>query len=167
MYNEGLIEQSNYIINWDPKLQTAISDVEVEHKEVKGAYYHIKYQIKGDTDDFLDRGHYPAGDTARRYCGGRSPGRRAAFNKYIGKQAIVPLCNREVSYYRRSLCRSGKGNRMSQGNPRPRLSTILIWEKDIGLEIINILNKDGTLNEYGLRMARMFGTPLRPERWYR
>ena len=46
LYNEGLIYQADYIINWDPNLQSAISDAEVEHKEVKGFFYFIKYKVK-------------------------------------------------------------------------------------------------------------------------
>jgi valyl-tRNA synthetase len=53
MYNEGLIYQDNYIINWDPQLQSAISDAEVEHKEVNGKFYHIHYQVK-DSNALLE-----------------------------------------------------------------------------------------------------------------
>jgi len=43
MYNEGLIYRGEYIINWDPQLQTALSDIEVIHKDDQGAFYHVKY----------------------------------------------------------------------------------------------------------------------------
>ena len=45
MYNENMIYQSDYIINWDPVLESAISDAEVEHVDVKGAFYHILYEV--------------------------------------------------------------------------------------------------------------------------
>ena len=67
MYREGLIYQSNYIVNWDPELQTAISDVEVQYQEVKGAYYHIKYLIKDTNDSVIVATTRPEtllGDTA-------------------------------------------------------------------------------------------------------
>ena len=53
MYNEGLIYQSDYIINWDPVLQSAISDAEVEHKEVNGHFFHIHYRVK-DSNQLLE-----------------------------------------------------------------------------------------------------------------
>uniref|UniRef100_UPI0034E978B3 class I tRNA ligase family protein n=1 Tax=Enterococcus faecium TaxID=1352 RepID=UPI0034E978B3 len=43
LYKEGLIYRGEYIINWDPALQTALSDIEVIHKDDKGAFYHVKY----------------------------------------------------------------------------------------------------------------------------
>ena len=43
LYNKGLIYRATYIINWDPKARTALSDIEVEHKDDKGAFYHVKY----------------------------------------------------------------------------------------------------------------------------
>ena len=52
LYNEGLIYQSDYIINWDPALQSAISDAEVDHKEIQGNFYHLHYQVKVDTTDY-------------------------------------------------------------------------------------------------------------------
>ncbi len=45
LYNEGLIYRGEYIINWDPKLETALSDIEVIHKDDKGAFYYIKYHL--------------------------------------------------------------------------------------------------------------------------
>ncbi|MEF3254179.1 MAG: class I tRNA ligase family protein, partial [Deferribacterales bacterium] len=51
LYKEGLIYQSNYIVNWCPRCHTALSDLEVEHEEKEGAIYEIKYPIKG-TDEY-------------------------------------------------------------------------------------------------------------------
>ena len=45
LYNEGLIYRGQYIINWDPKLETALSDIEVIHKDDNGAFYHINYPL--------------------------------------------------------------------------------------------------------------------------
>ena len=53
LYNEGLIYQSDYIVNWDPVLQSAISDAEVEFKEVEGAFYHLHYDVVG-SDEVLE-----------------------------------------------------------------------------------------------------------------
>jgi len=53
LYNKGLIYRGERIINWDPAARTALSDIEVIHKEVEGAFYHFKYMIEG-TDEFLE-----------------------------------------------------------------------------------------------------------------
>ena len=94
LFNEKLIYQSDYIVNWDPVLQSAISDAEVEYKETKGAFYHLVYQVK-DSDEKLEiattRPETMLGDTA--VCVHPEDER---FKHLIGKTAIVPLCNREV-----------------------------------------------------------------------
>jgi valyl-tRNA synthetase len=46
LYNEGLIHQDYYLINWCPRCQTALSDIEVEHKTVQGAFYHLRYPLR-------------------------------------------------------------------------------------------------------------------------
>jgi len=53
LYNKGLIYRGERIINWDPAAKTALSDIEVIHKEIEGAFYHFKYMIEG-TDEFLE-----------------------------------------------------------------------------------------------------------------
>ena len=53
LYNKGLIYRGERIINWDPAARTALSDIEVIHKEIEGAFYHFKYMIEG-TNEFLE-----------------------------------------------------------------------------------------------------------------
>ena len=53
LYNKGLIYRGERIINWDPVAKTALSDIEVIHKEIEGAFYHFKYMIEG-SDEFLE-----------------------------------------------------------------------------------------------------------------
>lgn len=48
LYEKGLIYRGEYIINWDPATQTALSDIEVEYKDVQGAFYHMRYPLKGE-----------------------------------------------------------------------------------------------------------------------
>ena len=50
---QGLIYRGERIINWDPAARTALSDIEVIHKEIEGAFYHFKYMIEG-TNEFLE-----------------------------------------------------------------------------------------------------------------
>lgn len=54
LYNDGLIHQSNKVINWDPKLQTAIADIEVDSVESEGTLYYVKYQFEDDANQYLE-----------------------------------------------------------------------------------------------------------------
>ena len=79
LYNDGLIYKDKRLVNWDPKLLTAISDLEVQQVEVKGSLWHIRYPLEGETFDpddpaTLHRGrHHAARNHAGRYGGGVHP----------------------------------------------------------------------------------------------
>ena len=147
LYNEGLIYQSDYIINWDPVLQSAISDAEVEHKEVKGSFYHILYKVK-DSEELLEiattRPETLLGDSA--ICVHPDDDR---FKHLIGKTAIVPLCNREVPIIADDYVDMEKGTGCLKVTPGHDFNDFEIGRRH-NLPIITILNKDGTLNKLGL-----------------
>lgn len=147
LYNEGLIYQSDYIINWDPVLQSAISDAEVEHKEVNGNFYHLLYKVK-DSDELLEiattRPETLLGDTA--VCVHPDDER---FQHLIGKTAIVPLCDREVPILADDYVDIEKGTGCLKVTPGHDFNDFEIGKRH-NLPIITILNKDGTLNDYGL-----------------
>jgi valyl-tRNA synthetase len=153
LYNEGLIYQSEYIVNWDPVLESAISDAEVEFKEVQGQFYHLHYKVK-DSDVVLEiattRPETLLGDTAVAV----HP-EDERFKHLIGKYAIVPLCNREVKIIGDEHVDMEKGTGCLKVTPGHDFNDFDIGKRH-GLEMINILNKDGTLNEkYGLEYAGM------------
>lgn len=147
LYNQGLIYQSDYIINWDPVLQSAISDAEVEHKEVNGNFYHLLYEVKG-SDEKLEiattRPETLLGDTA--VCVHPDDDR---FKHLIGKTAIVPLCNREVPIIADDYVDMEKGTGCLKVTPGHDFNDFEIGKRH-NLPIITIINKDGTLNDYGL-----------------
>jgi len=88
LYNKGLIYRGERIINWDPKAKTALSDIEVIHKEIEGAFYHFKYMIEG-TDEFLEvattRPETMFGDVAVAVH--PEDGR---FKAVVGKNVLIP-----------------------------------------------------------------------------
>ena len=94
MYDEGLIYRGERIINWDPEAQTALSNEEVIYKEIDGAFYHLKYFIE-DSDEYLEvattRPETLFGDTAVAV----NPSDER-YQKYIGKQVILPLVNKKI-----------------------------------------------------------------------
>jgi valyl-tRNA synthetase len=147
LYNQGLIYQSDYIVNWDPALQSAISDAEVDHKEVNGAFYHILYSVV-DSDIKLEiattRPETLLGDTAVAV----NPNDER-FAHLIGKKAIVPICNREVPIIGDEHVDIEKGTGCLKVTPGHDFNDFEIGQRH-KLENINILNKDGTLNQHGL-----------------
>jgi valyl-tRNA synthetase len=144
LYNEGLIYQSDYIVNWDPVLQSAISDAEVEHKEVKGFFYHLRYKVKEDPNLELiiatTRPETIFADTAVAVNPDDD-----RFKDLIGKTAIVPICNREVPIIGDEHVDIEKGTGCLKVTPGHDFNDFEIGKRN-GLPIINILNKDGTFN---------------------
>lgn len=95
LYNKGLIYRGNYIINWCPKCQTTISDIEVEHHEQAGHLWHIKYPVKGKEGKYIvvatTRPETMLGDTAVAV----HP-EDARYTALVGETVILPLLGREI-----------------------------------------------------------------------
>src|SRR5690625_2519012 len=94
LYEKDLIYRGEYIINWDPKTKTALSDIEVIHKEVNGHFYHLRYPIK-DSDDWIEiattRPETMLGDTAVAV----HP-KDDRYQHLIGKKIVLPIIGREI-----------------------------------------------------------------------
>jgi valyl-tRNA synthetase len=95
LYREGLIYRDKRLVNWDPKLQTAISDLEVESIEVKGSLWHIRYPIEGETDRSITvattRPETMLGDTAVAVHPDD-----ARYRDLVGRHVILPLVGRRL-----------------------------------------------------------------------
>src|SRR6201996_2334334 len=95
LYQQGLIYRDRRLVNWDPKLQTAISDLEVENREVKGSIWYVRYPIEGEAGRFITvattRPETMLGDTAIAV----HP-EHPVLAELIGKRAILPLVGRSI-----------------------------------------------------------------------
>jgi valyl-tRNA synthetase len=95
LYEEGLIYRGERLINWCPRCGTALSDIEVEHEDVRGKMYYIKYPLADDPETFLTvattRPETMLGDTAVAV----HP-EDFRYNKLIGKKVLLPLTNRRI-----------------------------------------------------------------------
>ena len=144
LYKQGLIYQAERIINWDTVLQSAISDAEVDYKEVKGKFYHIHYKVK-DSEEVLEvattRPETLFGDTAVAV----HP-KDKRFSNLIGQMAIIPISGREVPIIGDSYVDMELGTGCLKVTPGHDFNDFEIGKRH-ELPIINILNKDGTLNE--------------------
>ncbi|KAJ8432841.1 hypothetical protein Cgig2_024529 [Carnegiea gigantea] len=147
LHEKGLIYQGSYMVNWSPNLQTAVSDLEVEYSEEPGFLYHIKYRVAGGSrDDFLTiattRPETLFGDTAVAV----NP-EDERYAKYIGCLAIVPMTyGRHVPIIADRLVDKEFGTGVLKISPGHDHNDYLLARK-IGLPILNVMNKDGTLNE--------------------
>ncbi|HBK08663.1 MAG TPA: valine--tRNA ligase, partial [Acetobacteraceae bacterium] len=95
LYSEGLIYRDRRLVNWDPKLQTAISDLEVENREIKGSLWHLRYPIDGEPGQCIivatTRPETMLGDTAVAVHPDHP-----VYGALIGKRAILPLVGRSI-----------------------------------------------------------------------
>ena len=145
LYNKGLIYRGERIINRCPRCATALSDLEVDHKDVTGNLYYIRYKLAGDSDNFLTvattRPETLLGDTAIAV----NPADER-FGGLIGKKAIVPVVNREIPIVGDDVVDLQFGTGAVKVTPAHDPVDFEIGQRH-KLPLINILNADATMNE--------------------
>lgn len=146
LYNKHLIYRGQKLINWSPALESAISDLEVEYKEIKGKLYSIRYPLADGSGEVVvatTRPETMLGDVAvavhpedERYQG------------FIGKDLLLPLTDRKIPVIADEAVDKDFGSGVVKITPAHDFN-----DYEMGLRHklpqINILNKDGTLNESG------------------
>ena len=144
LYKEGLIYRDKRLVNWDTKLETAISDLEVIQKEQKGKYWHFKYPIV-DTDKYIivatTRPETMLGDT----CVAVHPTDKR-YTKFIGKKVLLPIVNREIEIVADEYADPEKGTGAVKITPAHDFNDFQVGKRH-NMDSINIMNNDGTLNE--------------------
>ncbi|GAA0536002.1 valyl-tRNA synthetase [Rhizomicrobium palustre] len=144
LYNQGLIYKDKRLVNWDPRLQTAVSDLEVENIEMKGNLWYLKYPVDG-TDEFITvattRPETMLGDTAVAV----HP-ENEKYKHLIGKKVKLPLSGRLIPIIADEYADPEKGTGAVKITPGHDFNDFEVGKRH-GLELINILNKDGTLND--------------------
>jgi valyl-tRNA synthetase len=143
LHEKGLIYRGAYLVNWSPNLQTAVSDLEVEYHTEPGTLYHFKYRLKG-SDDYIPvattRPETILGDTAVAV----HP-EDERFASYIGKQVLVPILGREIPVIADEYVDREFGTGALKVTPGHDPNDYAIGQRH-HLPIINIMNKDATLN---------------------
>jgi len=144
LYNEGLIYRDKRLVNWDTKLETAISDLEVIQKEQKGHYWHFKYPIL-DTKKYIivatTRPETMLGDT----CVAVHPNDKR-YTKLIGKKVLLPIVNREIKIVSDEYADPEKGTGAVKITPAHDFNDFHVGKRH-KMPSINIMNSNGTLNE--------------------
>ena len=147
LYDEGLIYRGERIINWDPEAMTALSNEEVIYKEVKGAFYHIKYFIEG-TSEFLEvattRPETLFGDTAVAV----NPNDER-YKDLVGKNVILPLVNKLIPIIADEHADPEFGTGIVKITPAHDPNDFEVGNRH-NLERIVCINPDGTMNENAL-----------------
>ncbi len=151
LYNKGLIYRGARMINWDPAAKTALSDEEVEYKDVTGKLYYIKYKASsgpsrvGEQEDFIviatQRPETIMGDVA--VCANPND-ERYSFLK--GKKVIVPLINKEVPVIFDEYVDKEFGTGILKITPAHDINDFNIGLK-FNLPVVDTLTDDGTLSE--------------------
>lgn len=144
-HEKGLVYRGEYMVNWAPLLKTAVSDLEVEYTEEEGKLYFFKYMIE-DSDEFLavatTRPETIMGDTA--VCVNPEDER---FKHLVGKKVVVPMSGgRTIPVIEDDYVDMEFGTGALKITPGHDPNDYAIGKR-FDLPIINIMNKDGTLNE--------------------
>ncbi len=144
LYHEGLIYRGNYLVNWCPASQSAVSDLEVDQKEVDGKLWHFRYPLS-DGSGYLEvattRPETMLGDTAVAVNPNDD-----RYQDFIGKTLTLPLMNREIPIIGDELVDPAFGTGCVKVTPAHDLNDFEMGKRH-DLPFINIMNKDGTMNE--------------------
>lgn len=147
LYNDGLIYKDSRLVNWDPKLQTAISDLEVEHKDIKGKMYHVQYS--------LEEGGYISIATTRpeTILADGAIAVHPDDEKYthlVGKCAVVPICNRIIPIIADEYVKADFGSgavKITAAHDYNDFEVYMRNKDKTEIPLINLMNPDGTMNE--------------------
>ncbi|MEE3108396.1 MAG: valine--tRNA ligase, partial [Pseudomonadota bacterium] len=145
LYDQGLIYRDKRLVNWDPKLQTAISDLEVEQREVDGKLWYFKYPLEGRPDTFITvattRPETMLGDS-----GVVVHPEDARYLDLIGGHAILPLVGRRLPIVGDSYSDPEKGSGAVKMTPAHDFNDFEVGRRH-DLEMINIFDAQARLNE--------------------
>lgn len=145
LYKDGLIFKAKKLVNWDPKLGTAVSDLEVVQKETVGKMYYYKYPIEGAEGKYIHiattRPETMFGDTAVAVSKDNPK-----LAHLIGKNCIIPIINRVIPIIGDEHADPEKGTGAVKITPAHDFNDFEVGKRH-NLPMINVLNPDATLNE--------------------
>jgi valyl-tRNA synthetase len=151
LYQKGKIYRGIRMVNWDPEALTALSDEEVNYKEVNSKLFYVRYKIVGEQDQFLTiattRPETILGDTA--ICVHPEDER---YQKLIGKTVLVPIINREIPVIADAYVDKEFGTGCLKVTPAHDTNDYELGQKH-NLPSIDLFNDNGTLNDNGAHYA--------------
>ena len=145
-YNNGTIYRGEKIINWDPVQRTALSNIEVIHKDVEGAFYHLKYFLADGSGDYLEvattRPETLFGDTAVAV----HP-EDERYQKYIGKTVLLPVTNKEIPVVADEYVEKDFGSGVVKITPAHDTNDFEVGERH-NLPRIIVMDEGAVMNEH-------------------
>ena len=144
LYNDGLIYKDKRLVNWDPQLKTAISDLEVIQKEIDGFLWYISYPLKDSKESITIATTRPEtmfGDTAIAV---HSNDKR--YTDLIGKEVIIPIVGRSISIIADDYADPEQGSGAVKITPAHDFNDFEVGKRN-NLEMLSILDTNGKLNE--------------------
>ena len=144
LYNRGLIYKDKRLVNWDPKLGTALSDLEVNQIEKVGKMWFIKYQLENSKENVVVGTTRP--ETIFGDSGIAIHPKNKKLNHLIGKKATIPILNKSIPIFADEYADPEKGSGAVKITPAHDFNDFEIGKKH-DLEFVNILDKKGNLNK--------------------
>ncbi len=145
LYKDGLIFKAKKLVNWDPKLGTAVSDLEVVQKDTLGKMYYYRYPIEGSENEYVTiattRPETMFGDTAVAISKDNEK-----LKHLIGKNCIIPIINKVIPIIADEHADPEKGTGAVKITPAHDFNDFEVGKRH-NLPLVNILNPDATLNE--------------------
>ena len=152
LYKKGWIYRGEFIINWDPKARTALSDIEVIHKDVEGAFYHMNYMLEDGSRSLevaTTRPETMFGDVAVAVNPNDD-----RYKDLIGKNVILPIVNKAIPIVGDEHADPEFGTGVVKITPAHDPNDFLVGQRH-NLPQINVMNDDGTMNELAGEFAGM------------
>lgn len=152
MYEKELIYRGEYIINWDPKARTALSDIEVIHEDIEGAFYHMTYPLSdgsGVVEIATTRPETMLGDT-----GVAVHPEDERYKDLVGKTVTLPLMNREIPIVADDYVDMDFGTGVVKITPAHDPNDFEIGNRH-NFSRVNVMNEDGTMNDLAGKYAGM------------
>ncbi len=152
LYKKGLIYKGKRIVNWCPHCKSSISDIEVDFKEVKGSFWHIRYQIEG-TNDYIEiattRPETMLGDTAVAV----NP-KDKRYTHLVGKNVILPILNKPIPIVADDYVEMDFGTGVVKITPAHDPNDFEVGLRH-NLEVIKVIDEEGKMNELAGKFAGM------------
>ncbi len=160
LYQDGLVYRGDYIINWCPRCQTALSDLEVEHVQEQGHLYHVKYPLEGSNEYLVvatTRPETMLGDTAVAVHPDDS-----RYLRFIGASVILPLMNRKIPVIADGYVTQEFGTGALKVTPAHDAADFEIGRRH-NLAVIRVIDDAGNMNEHAGRYAGQTRVQCRKE----
>ncbi|MGM9951413.1 MAG: valine--tRNA ligase [Lysinibacillus sp.] len=152
LYEKGLIYRGERIINWDPAAKTALSDIEVIHKEVEGAFYHMEYPLADGSGKLRVATTRP--ETMLGDSGVAVHPEDERYKHLIGKTVILPIVGREIPIVADDYVDMEFGTGVVKMTPAHDPNDFEVGNRH-NLERILVMNEDGTMNDLAGKYAGM------------